>query len=80
MVMEWNVYMHVIDFSFTKQEVRYGSLLAEIAQNTTAAALDSPHFSKKAWWLRFLEGSYYLNPRRQMRILFQGEIILFEMS
>lgn len=47
MVMEWNVYMHVIDFSFTMQEVRYGSLLAAIAQNTTAAALDSPHFSKK---------------------------------
>lgn len=26
MVMEWNIYMHVIDFSFTMQEVRYGSL------------------------------------------------------
>lgn len=38
MVMEWNVYIHVIDFSFTMQEVRYGSLLAAIAQNTTAAA------------------------------------------
>lgn len=26
MVMEWNIYMHVIDFSFTMQEVRCGSL------------------------------------------------------
>lgn len=51
MVMEWNIYMHVIDFSFTNYNARstlwQSQVLATIAQNTTAAALDSTHFSKK---------------------------------